>query len=164
MTNIEVYQIAACISFNFSLTLNNTRLCRNKLNNPWKKPASLTGEIHFLQEFHTSIHWLKIDWLVSIWWAEAVRRCSVKKTFLNISPNSSGACYFIKKETPAGRFSCEFCKIFQNAFFYRTPPVAAAGWVAEDQQELKATRCSNRDDLLHLSFTLKISIFSEACI
>ena len=28
----------------------------------------------------------------------------------------------------------------------------------------KATRCNNRDDLLHLSFTLKISIFSEAYI
>ena len=25
-----------------------------------------------------------------------------------------------------------------------------------------ATRCNNRDDLLHLTFTLKISIFSEA--
>ena len=25
-----------------------------------------------------------------------------------------------------------------------------------------ATSCNNRDDLLHLSFTLKISIFSEA--
>ena len=28
----------------------------------------------------------------------------------------------------------------------------------------KATHCNNRDDLLHLSFTLKISIFSEAYI
>ena len=27
-----------------------------------------------------------------------------------------------------------------------------------------ATRCDNRDDLLHLSFTLKILIFSEAYI
>ena len=27
-----------------------------------------------------------------------------------------------------------------------------------------ATRCNNRDDLLHLSFTLKVSIFSEAHI
>ena len=29
----------------------------------------------------------------------------------------------IKKETLAQVFSCEFCKIFKNAFFYRTHPV-----------------------------------------
>ena len=27
-----------------------------------------------------------------------------------------------------------------------------------------ATRCNNRDDLLHLSFSLKISVFSEAYV
>ena len=32
---------------------------------------------------------------------------------------------FIKKETVAQVFSCEFCKIFKNNFSYRTPPVAA---------------------------------------
>ena len=32
------------------------------------------------------------------------------------------------------------------------------------KQTRNAMRCSNRDDLLHLSFTLKISIFSEAYI
>ena len=34
------------------------------------------------------------------------------------------ACNFIKKETPARVFSCEFCKI--SSFSYRTPPVAAS--------------------------------------
>ena len=32
---------------------------------------------------------------------------------------------FIKKETLAHVFSCEFCEISKNIFFYRTPPVAA---------------------------------------
>ena len=33
---------------------------------------------------------------------------------------------FIKKETLAQVFSCEFCEISKNTFFYRTPPVAAS--------------------------------------
>ena len=32
----------------------------------------------------------------------------------------------LKKETLAQVFSCEFCEIFKNTFFYRTPPVAAS--------------------------------------
>ena len=35
-------------------------------------------------------------------------------------------CNFIKKETPKQVLSCEFCKIFMNNFFYRTPPIAAS--------------------------------------
>ena len=34
------------------------------------------------------------------------------------------ACNFIKKETPKQVLSCEYCEIFKNSFFYRTPPVA----------------------------------------
>ena len=33
---------------------------------------------------------------------------------------------FIKKEALTQVFSCEFCKISKNAFFYRTPLVAAS--------------------------------------
>ena len=33
---------------------------------------------------------------------------------------------FIKKETLAQVFSREFCEIFKNTYFYRTPPVAAS--------------------------------------
>ena len=36
-----------------------------------------------------------------------------------------GACNFIKKGTLAQVFSCEFCEISKNTFFYRTPLVAA---------------------------------------
>ena len=33
---------------------------------------------------------------------------------------------FIKKETLAQVFFCEFCEISKNAFSYRTPPWAAS--------------------------------------
>ena len=33
---------------------------------------------------------------------------------------------FIEKDTLAQVFSCEFCEISKNNFFYRTPPVAAS--------------------------------------
>ena len=36
------------------------------------------------------------------------------------------ACNFVKKETLARSFSCEFCEIFKNTFSYRTPLVAAS--------------------------------------
>ena len=36
------------------------------------------------------------------------------------------ACNFIKKETLAQAFSCEFCEISKNTFFHRTPLVAAS--------------------------------------
>ena len=64
-----------------------------------------------------------------------------KKGVLEISQNSqentcagvsfltkwqASACIFIKKETLAQVFSCKFCEIFKNIFFYRTPPVAAS--------------------------------------
>ena len=64
-----------------------------------------------------------------------------KKVFLKISQNSQestcsrvlfqikmqvSACDFIKKETLALTFSCEFWQIFKNTFLYRTTPVAAS--------------------------------------
>ena len=69
-----------------------------------------------------------------------VRRCFVKQVFLEISQNLqentcarvsfllkllAWACNFIKKDTPAQVFSCEFCEISKYTFSYRTPPVAA---------------------------------------
>ena len=36
------------------------------------------------------------------------------------------ACNFIKKETLAQVFSCEFYEISKNTFFYRTPLVAVS--------------------------------------
>ena len=36
------------------------------------------------------------------------------------------ACNFIEKETPTQVFSCEFYKVFKNAFFYMIPLVATS--------------------------------------
>ena len=40
--------------------------------------------------------------------------------------NFTNACNFIKKETLAQLFSCEFREISKNTIFYRTPLVAAS--------------------------------------
>ena len=56
--------------------------------------------------------------------SEAVAQsCSVKKLLLEIWAE---ACNFIKKETLAQVFSCEFCEISKTTFSYGTPPVAAS--------------------------------------
>ena len=72
--------------------------------------------------------------------SEAVtRRCSVVGALENFAKFTGkhlcqslffnkvagAACNFIKKETLAQMFSCEFCEIFKNTFFKRTPLVAA---------------------------------------
>ena len=67
---------------------------------------------------------------------EAVaRRYSVKNVFLEILQNSQkNNCTrvsFLKKETLAQVFSCEFFEIPKNTFSYRTHPVAAP--VVNDQ-------------------------------
>ena len=51
-----------------------------------------------------------------------VQRCTLKRVFLS----RSEACIFIKKETLAQVFSCEFCKISKSTFFHRTPLVGAS--------------------------------------
>ena len=53
-----------------------------------------------------------------------VRRCSLKKVFLEVSQRSAS---LLKKGTLVQLFPCEFCKISKNTFSYRTPPVAASG-------------------------------------
>ena len=45
--------------------------------------------------------------------------------FLYDLPKLPQACNFIKKETLAQVFSCEFFEISKNTFFHRTPLVAA---------------------------------------
>ena len=42
----------------------------------------------------------------------------------------SQACNFIRKETLAQVFSCEFYEISRNTFVYRTPLVAASVYVS----------------------------------
>ena len=47
---------------------------------------------------------------------EVIQRCSVKNGVLK-----NEACNFIKKSLWHKVFSCEFCEIFKNNYFYRTP-------------------------------------------
>ena len=50
--------------------------------------------------------------------AEAATRGVLrKKVFLEISQNWPAACNFIRKETLAQVFSCEFCENSKNTFF-----------------------------------------------
>ena len=53
-----------------------------------------------------------------------VQRCSVKKVLLETSQNSQenicARASFLIKKTLAQVFSCEFCEISENTFFYRT--------------------------------------------
>ena len=53
---------------------------------------------------------------------------------------------FIKKETLAQVFSCEFCEISKNTFSYRTHPVAAS--------EGRPAKCKCQD-LIHLTPYIK---------
>ena len=88
-----------------------------------------------------------------IWKEVDVQRFSVKKVFLEILQNSQEntcarvafliklqqACNFIKKETSAQVFSCEFCEISKNTFFHRTPPVVVSLWKADDSGGIMRT-------------------------
>ena len=71
----------------------------------------------------------------SLSYLEAVApRCSVRKVFKEISQNSQeNTCarvsFLIKLQTLAQVFSCEFCEISKNTFSYRTPLVAAPGYI-----------------------------------
>ena len=73
----------------------------------------------------------KVFYMLIIHVKEAVvRRCSVKRMLLEISRNShENTCardLFLIKESLAQVFSCEFCEISKNTFFYRKTPVAAS--------------------------------------
>ena len=99
----------------------NTFYCKLRINSVTER---LSDEGHFITLLYHKIE-------------AVVQRCSVKKVFLKISQNSQentyakGSfflffCNFIKKETLALVLSCEFCEIFKNNYFYRTPPMAAS--------------------------------------
>ena len=82
---------------------------------------------------------------------EAVtRRYSAKKVFLEVSQNSqentcarvsflikllASGCNFIEKETLAHVFSCEFCEVSENTFYYRTPLVAASETLRKEKNK-----------------------------
>ena len=109
--------------------------------------------------------------------SEAVtQRCSVKKEFLEISQNSQEntcarvkvaalrpeACNVIKKETLAQVFSCEFCQMSKNTFFYRTHPVAASVllWIVPDSSFLSSSSSRLTDRM----FTSESNVYHKLLI
>ena len=68
------------------------------------------SEIHYIKYTHIGNHVNKCIIIRS-----SQRRCSIKKVFLEILQNSQEN--FIKKESLAQVFSCEFCEISKNNFF-----------------------------------------------
>ena len=58
----------------------------------------------------------------SQWISQNLQENACARVSFIIKLHASG---FIKKETLAQVFSCEFCEIFKNTFSYRTPQVAA---------------------------------------
>ena len=55
------------------------------------------------------------------------RRCSERKGVLRNLAKFTGVTYnFIKKETLAQVFSCEFCQLSRSTITFRTPPVTAS--------------------------------------
>ena len=72
----------------------------------------------------TFVGW-NFTWWISTSYKSSHRRCSVKKVFLEIWRNiQENTCVkvsffnnFIKKETLAQMFSCQFCEISKNTFF-----------------------------------------------
>ena len=58
-----------------------------------------------------------------------LQHCYDKNSRQTLANDRLEACNFIKKATLAQVFSCEFCEIYQNTFYYRTPLVAASGVV-----------------------------------
>ena len=57
---------------------------------------------------------------------EVFGKKGVHRNFAKFTGKRPQPCNFIKKETLAQVFFCEFCEISENTFFYRTPLVAAS--------------------------------------
>ena len=60
-------------------------------------------------------------------------------------------CSFIKKEALAQVFSCEFCEISKNTFFYTIPPVVGSGHTVPSKYAITS-----------LSITYKMPTFCES--
>ena len=80
------------------------------ISTPTQEKKALQGKISDIYSYKN----LKIAFLV--------QKQSVKKVFLEISQAGN----FIKKETLAQVFSCEFSGSSKNTFSYRTSPAAAS--------------------------------------
>ena len=75
------------------------------------------GQNVLCQAFHTKVKVIFKDMLFAV------------LIYMILLEKMSSACNFIEKETLAQVFSCEFCDIPKNTFFYRTPPLAASAFI-----------------------------------
>ena len=53
--------------------------------------------------------------------------CYDKNSRQTLANHRLETCNFIKEETLTQVFFCEFCEIYKNTFYYRTPLIAASG-------------------------------------
>ena len=91
---------------------------------PCNKPLMILNNLIF-----TLMEKEKIYYGSKLWCSLVIRhyrywksRCSVKNGVIK----NFAKCNFIKKETLAQVFSCEFCEIYKSTFYYRTTLVAAS--------------------------------------
>ena len=80
-----------------------------------------------------------------------------------------GLQLYLKKETLAQVFSCEFCEISKNTYFHRTPLVAASGlpkWRSNHQNcfikkvFLNTSQSSQGNNCIEVSFSIKVQEWS----
>ena len=91
------------------------------------------------QGSHLRNRYIRLDTFYKNIGEVVAQRCSAKKVLQKMIKNSqedtgtefsfliklSASCNFIKNYTSAQVFSCEFCNIFKNSCFYRTPGTAS---------------------------------------
>ena len=69
-----------------------------------------------------------------------------------------------KKETPLQVFSCEFCEIFKNSLFDRSPPVVASVNRKLYQKLSTTIKVKNQKPNLKISLDIKIKIKNQKTI
>ena len=109
---------------------------RTTLKMLWEAVVNRCSSRRVFLIFFCKLH-RKAPVLGSLFTEAVAWRCSIEKVFLDIFQNlqkntcarvsfSNKACNFIKKETLAQVFPCEFCKISKNTFSYKASSAAAS--------------------------------------
>ena len=93
-----------------------------RISNLKIKDTIMTLEPHYSTFCNGGIHYCKFK-IICFLSEKVVQRCSVKKVFIEISeihrktPVPEPLYFYIKKESLAQVFSCEFCEISTSTFF-----------------------------------------------
>ena len=140
-------------------TISNNRISRLKPGNR----KTLTRQNHFVIEKFRILNGLKGWKAQEVTWGVLYRKLFLK-ILQNLQENTCArlsclfffsclkACNFMKKQTLAQLFSCEYCKIFQSSIFYRAPPVAASAF--SRQEILSSAESDTADSRTSLCFRL----------